>query len=57
MVCIPTSLAQKVATALGAQAGEKRLKETIVGGGGEGRFSQFRRAAETPFYMVLEARP
>ena len=54
MVCVPTSLAQEVGTALGAQAGEKRLKETIVDGGG---FSQFRRAAETPFNMVLEARP
>jgi 2-polyprenyl-3-methyl-5-hydroxy-6-metoxy-1,4-benzoquinol methylase len=54
MVCVPTSLAQEVGTALGAQAGEKRLREAIVEGGG---FSQFRRAAETPFNMVLEARP
>ncbi len=53
MVCVPTSLAQEVGTALGAQAGEKRLKETIVEGGG---VSQFRRAAETPFNMVLKAR-
>lgn len=54
MVCVPTSLAQEVGSALGAQAGEKRLRETIVDGGG---FSQFRRAAETPFNMILEARP
>ena len=54
MVCVPTSLAQEVGTALGAQAGEKRLREVIVEGGG---FSHFRRATETPFNMVLEARP
>ena len=54
MVCVPTSLAQEVGSALGAQAGEKRLRETIVD---EGGFSQFRRATETPFNMVLEARP
>jgi hypothetical protein len=54
MVCVPTSLAQEVGTALGAQAGEQRLRETIVDGGG---FSRFRRAEETPFNMVLEARP
>jgi len=54
MVCVPTSLAQEVGTALGAQAGERRLREAIVDGGG---FSHFRRAAETPFNMVLEARP
>lgn len=54
MVCVPTSLAQEVGTALGAQAGEKQLRKAIVEGGG---FTQFRRAAETPFNMVLEARP
>jgi hypothetical protein len=54
MVCVTTSLAQEVGTALGAQAGVKRLREAIVEAGG---FSQFRRAAETPFNMVLEARP
>jgi hypothetical protein len=36
------------------QAGEARLREAVVTGGG---FSRFRRAAETPFNMVLEARP
>ncbi|MCA9217790.1 MAG: methyltransferase domain-containing protein [Planctomycetales bacterium] len=54
MVCVPTSLAQEVGTALGAQAGEKRLKEIIVN---EGGFSSLRRVAETPFNMILEARP
>jgi len=52
-VCVPTSLNQEVATALGAQAGEKRLTQVLR----EGGFSRFRRSAETPFNMVLEARP
>ena len=39
--------------ALGAQAGEQRLREVVTGAG----FSRFRRAAETPFNLVLEARP
>lgn len=47
------SLNQEVGAALGAQAGEKRLAEIIRAAG----FSRFRRAAETPFNMVLEARP
>lgn len=53
MICVPTSLAQEGKAALGAQAGEQRLRETVTGGG----FARFRRAAETPFNMVLEARP
>ncbi|MCI0599539.1 MAG: methyltransferase domain-containing protein [Beijerinckiaceae bacterium] len=52
-VCVPTSLNQEVGAALGAQAGEKRLAEVLRAGG----FSRIRRAAETPFNMVLEARP
>jgi SAM-dependent methyltransferase len=52
-ICVPTSLNQEVGAALGAQAGEKRLSEVIRDGG----FSRVRRAAETPFNMVLEARP
>lgn len=52
-VCVPCSLGQEVGTALGAQAGEKRLADVIR----EGGFSKVRRAAETPFNMVLEARP
>ncbi len=53
MVCVPTSLSQEVGAALGAQAGEKRLREVISAGG----FRNVRRATETPFNMVLEARP
>lgn len=52
-VCVPCSLGQEVGTALGAQAGEKRLAEILH----ESGFSTVRRAAETPFNMVLEARP
>jgi 2-polyprenyl-3-methyl-5-hydroxy-6-metoxy-1,4-benzoquinol methylase len=53
MVCVPTSLAQEVGAALGAQAGEAKLREVITAGG----FRQVRRATETPFNMILEARP
>ncbi|MDO9708214.1 class I SAM-dependent methyltransferase [Paracraurococcus lichenis] len=52
LVCVPTSLSQEVGAALGAQAGEARLREVIAAGG----FRTVRRAAETPFNMVLEAR-
>lgn len=54
MVCVPTSLAQENGAALGAQAGEKRLREVIVDGAG---FSHLNRVAETPFNLVLEACP
>src|SRR4051794_12091904 len=53
MLCTPASLSQEVGLALGAQAGEKRLAEVLNQGG----FSRVRRAAETPFNLVLEARP
>jgi len=53
LVCVPVSLARQ-GPALGAQAGERRLREIIVDDGG---FTRFRRAAETPFNIVLEARP
>jgi SAM-dependent methyltransferase len=52
MVCTPASLAQEVGLALGAQAGEARLSEIAKKGG----FSRIRRAAETPFNLVLEAK-
>jgi hypothetical protein len=52
MICVPTSLAQEVGAALGAQAGEAKLREVITAGG----FSSVKRAAETPFNMILEAR-
>jgi SAM-dependent methyltransferase len=51
--CIATSLSQEVGAALGAQAGEAKLREVITAGG----FRNVRRATETPFNMILEARP
>ena len=53
MICVPASLANH-GPALGAQAGEARLRKVIVDAGGFGRL---RRVTETPFNMVLEARP
>ena len=53
MLCTPASLSQEVGLALGAQAGEQRLAEVLNDGG----FSRVRRAAETPFNLVLEVRP
>jgi 2-polyprenyl-3-methyl-5-hydroxy-6-metoxy-1,4-benzoquinol methylase len=53
LVCVPVSLARN-GPALGAQAGEQRLRDVLVSQGG---FTRFRRATETPFNMVLEARP
>lgn len=52
-LCTPNSLSQEVGTALGAQAGEKRLGEVFS----EAGFGKFRRATETHFNLVLEARP
>lgn len=53
LLCVPASLSQDVALGLGAQAGEKRLTEVLHQAG----FTRVRRAAETPFNMVLEVRP
>jgi SAM-dependent methyltransferase len=53
VICTPASLAQEVGLALGAQAGEARLRDVVTQGG----FTRFRRAAETPFNLILEARP
>lgn len=53
MICTPASLSQEVGLGLGAQAGETRLRQVVTAGG----FSRFRRAAETPFNMIFEARP
>ena len=53
MICTPASKSQEVGLALGTQAGEKRLREVVMAGG----FKRFRRVAETPFNLVLEARP
>ncbi len=53
LVCTPASRDQEVGLALGAQAGEAALREVVTNGG----FTRFRRASETPFNIVLEARP
>lgn len=51
-VCTPNSLSQDVALALGAQAGEARLRQVFEDAG----YTRFRRAAETPLNLILEAR-
>ncbi len=53
MLCTPASLSQEVGLGLGAQAGEARLRDVVTQGG----FTRFRRATETPFNLILEARP
>jgi len=53
MLCIPNARAQQGGAALGAQAGEARLREVAESAG----FRRFRRAAQTAFNLVLEARP
>jgi len=53
LLCTPASLSQDVGLALGAQAGQARIAD-VTGAGG---FTRFRRAAETPFNLVYEARP
>ncbi len=53
LLCTPASLAQDVGLALGAQAGEARIRDVVTAGG----FTRFRRAAETPFNLIFEARP
>ncbi len=51
-ICTPASLSQEVALGLGAQAGERRLRQVAT----EAGFTRFRRAAETPFNMIFQAR-
>jgi SAM-dependent methyltransferase len=53
LLCTPCSLAQEVGTALGAQAGEGRIRDIVTRAG----FGRFARVAETPFNMVFQARP
>jgi SAM-dependent methyltransferase len=53
LLCTPASLSQDVGLALGAQAGEARIRDVVTAGG----FTRFRRVAETPFNLVFEARP
>ena len=52
-ICTPASRAQKGARCLGAQAGEARIGEVVR----EGGFTRFRRATQTPFNLIFEARP
>ncbi len=52
LLCTPASLSQEVGLALGAQAGEARIREVVEAGG----FTRFGRAAETPFNLVFDAR-
>ena len=53
LVCTPASLSQEVGLALGAQAGEARLRDVVTAAG----FTRMTRVAETPFNLVLEVRP
>ncbi len=53
LLCTPASLSQEVGLALGAQAGEKRMRDVIAKGG----FNHFRRATETPFNLIYEVKP
>jgi SAM-dependent methyltransferase len=52
LLCTPSSLSQEVGAALGAQAGEARLRDIVTGAG----FTTLKRVAETPFNIVLEAK-
>jgi len=53
LLCTPCSMSQEVGLALGAQSGEARMCEVVMSGG----FTNFRRATQTPFNLVYEARP
>ena len=53
MICTPASRSQEVRLALGAQADEARLRAVVT----EASFTRFRRATQTAFSLVLEARP
>ena len=51
LLCVPHSLSEGPGPALGAQAGEQRLREIVTAAG----FGRFRRVAETPFNLIYEA--
>nr|WP_281372665.1 class I SAM-dependent methyltransferase [Phenylobacterium haematophilum] len=53
MICTPASLSQEVGMGLGAQAGEKRLRQVAEDAG----FTHFKRATQTPFNLVFDVRP
>ena len=52
MLCVPASMSQEVGAALGAQAGEARIRDVVTAGG----FQRFRRATQTPFNLIFEAK-
>lgn len=53
LICMPASKSQEVGLALGAQAGEARIRDVVEHAG----FTRFRRATDTPFNIVYEVRP
>jgi len=53
LICTPASASQEVGLCLGAQAGEAALRDVVLSGG----FTRFKRATETPFNLILEAKP
>jgi SAM-dependent methyltransferase len=53
LLCVPNAMAQGGGYTLGAQAGEAAIRQIVTGAG----FTRFRRAAETPFNLIYEARP
>ena len=53
LLCTPCSRSQEVGLCLGAQAGEARIRDVVTSAG----FNRFRRATETPFNIIYEARP
>ena len=53
MICVPASRSEDVGLALGAQAGDARMRGVVEQGG----FTRFRRATDTPFNAVYEVRP
>ena len=53
LLCTPSSLSEEVGLALGAQAGEAKIRDVVTAAG----FTRFRRAAQTPFNLVFEAKP
>ena len=53
LLCVPASLSQEVGAALGAQAGEAKIRKVVIDGG----FQNFRKGTETPFNLIFEARP
>jgi hypothetical protein len=52
-LCVPNAVSQGGSRALGAQAGEKAIRQVVE----EAGFASFRRVAQTPFNLVYEARP